>query len=189
MTDTLRHVEPANWTSAVAVALADGFRHFDFLTAVDEAGRAGGFSVHARLVNADDPHLPAVRLSTEIPREPAELDSISFLIAGASWCERETTDFFGIAFRGGSDRHLLVPRTHGTFPLRKEEVLGARVVAHWPGAKEPGERAAGARRRLAPPGVPDPATWGDRDPALPPPTADDIAASTAPGRSRSRRPR
>ncbi|HZA02975.1 MAG TPA: NADH-quinone oxidoreductase subunit C [Propionibacteriaceae bacterium] len=42
------------------------------------------------------------------------------------------------------------------------------------------------RRRLVPPGVPDPAVWGDRDPAVPDPTASEVADSTAGGRQRRR---
>ena len=38
----------------------------------------------------------------------------------------------------------------------------------WPGAKEPGETAASpSRRRMVPPGVPDSAVWGDREPEAP----------------------
>jgi NADH-quinone oxidoreductase subunit C len=42
------------------------------------------------------------------------------------------------------------------------------------------------RRRLVPPGVPDPAVWGDRDPAAPDPTAAEVTDSTAGGRQRRR---
>ena len=42
------------------------------------------------------------------------------------------------------------------------------------------------RRRLVPPGVPDPAVWGDRDPAAPDPTAAEVTESNAGGRPRRR---
>ena len=45
-------------------------------------------------------------------------------------------------------------------PLRKDFVLTARVAKTWPGAKEPGEsdatRRGPSRRKMQPPGVPDP---------------------------------
>jgi NADH-quinone oxidoreductase subunit C len=67
---------------------------------------------------------------------------------------------------------LLLPDGFEGNPLRKEFVLAARAAKTWPGAKEPGESdrdtaAAPARRRMLPPGVPDPQTWGPRPPAAP----------------------
>ena len=54
-----------------------------------------------------------------------------------------------------------------------------------PGAKEPGETVAAGRRRLVPPGVPDPDVWGEREgePASP----EEVAASVQGGRVRRRR--
>jgi NADH-quinone oxidoreductase subunit C len=84
---------------------------------------------------------------------------------------------FGVTFDGFDDgsglplRPLLLPEGFEGTPLRKSFVLTARASKPWPGAKEPGEsetRAAPARRRVAPPGVPDPATWGPREAAPPP---------------------
>ena len=43
-----------------------------------------------------------------------------------------------------------------------DRLLAARVVRPWPGAKEPGETVAAGRRRMVPPGVPDPDVWGER---------------------------
>jgi NADH-quinone oxidoreductase subunit C len=59
---------------------------------------------------------------------------------------------------------LLLPEEFEGHPLRKDFVLASRVARPWPGAKEPGEsderpRAARARRRALPPGVPDPGQW------------------------------
>ena len=84
-------------------------------------------------------------------------------------------------------RPLLLPDGFEGMPLRKSFQLAARASKPWPGGKEPGEGPGAARRRMAPPGVPDPATWGNRDPALPPAAADEIAASVAGGRVRRRR--
>ena len=81
-------------------------------------------------------------------------------------------------FVGGDSRRLLLnPEFEGT-PLRKDEVLAARTGLDWPGAKEPGETDASAnRRRMVPPGVPDPAVWGDRDDAQPAAEPAEVAES------------
>src|SRR4029079_3156400 len=74
-------------------------------------------------------------------------------------------------------------------PLRKDFVLAARAAKPWPGAKEPGESDADharqgspGRRKILPPGVPDPVAWGPHRVGEPRP---DIAAEDAP---RARRP-
>ena len=105
---------------------------------------------------------------TRIPRDPPVLPSATTVYRGAAWQERETHEMFGIEFDGhpGLDP-LLLPDGFEGHPLRKEFVLAARAAKPWPGAKEPGEGgAAGAapsRRRMLPPGVPDP-SWGPRPP-------------------------
>ena len=57
------------------------------------------------------------------------------------------------------------------------------TVAGW--LKEPGETVAAGRRRMVPPGVPDPDVWGEREgePASP----EEVAASVQGGRVRRRR--
>jgi NADH-quinone oxidoreductase subunit C len=82
---------------------------------------------------------------------------------------------------------LLNPEFSGT-PLRKDEVLAARTGLDWPGAKEPGESdAAPNRRRMVPPGVPEPAIWGDRDASQQAADPAEVAESAVGGRVRRRR--
>jgi NADH-quinone oxidoreductase subunit C len=105
--------------------------------------------------------------------EGRSLPSVTDLWPGAAWHERETFEMFGVPFDGFDDgtglglRPLLLPEGFEGTPLRKSFVLAARVSKPWPGAKEPGESdarpASPGRRRLLPPGVPDPA-WGPRPP-------------------------
>lgn len=101
--------------------------------------------------------------------------SLTGVFAGAAWYERETFEMFGIDFAGYHDRvgapirPLLLPEGFEGNPLKKSFMLAARASKAWPGAKEPGEghAAPGAgtgRRRVQAPGVPDPVTWGPRDP-------------------------
>ena len=60
-------------------------------------------------------------------------------------------------------RPLLLPEGFEGTPLRKSFVLTARASKPWPGAKEPGESdTRPTRRRIVPPGVPDPETWGPK---------------------------
>jgi len=178
---------PEQWVAAVAAARADGFGFFEWLAAVDEIGRADVLRVVLVLRCLERPAELRV-LSTELPRDEPRLDSVRHLFAGAGWHEREAAEMFGVEFVGGDPRRLLLaPEFEGT-PMRKDEVLAARVGVPWPGAKEPGETAASpSRRRMVPPGVPDPDVWGDRDPAAGPPAPEEVAAAAVAGRVRRRR--
>ena len=106
------------------------------------------------------------------------------MFRGASWHERETYEMFGIDFDGHPGlQTLLLPDEFEGHPLRKEFVLASRAANQWPGAKEPGESdtesaASPSRRRMLPPGVPDP-SWGPRPPG--PPAAAAEVPSPAPG--------
>jgi NADH-quinone oxidoreductase subunit C len=62
-----------------------------------------------------------IRLKTFMPKENAEIDSISDLFSGANWMERETFDFFGIKFNGHPDlRTILNDPELGYHPMLKE---------------------------------------------------------------------
>jgi len=158
------HVDvPAQaWVAAAAHARDDaelrcGF--FDWLTGVDELD--GGFAVVAHLYSVEHRH--HVLLRTGVPRDEPRLASLTGVYAGAGWHERETFEMFGVVFEGHPDlKPLLLPDGFEGHPLRKDFVLAARVAKPWPGAKEPGESDHGApsRRRIRPPGVPDPSEWG-----------------------------
>jgi NADH-quinone oxidoreductase subunit C len=111
-------------------------------------------------------------LRTRVP-DGGSVPSLTGIFAGAAWHEREAHEMFGLDVDGFEDgtglglRPLLLPEGFEGRPLRKDFVLGARASKPWPGAKEPGEgegsstRRAPSRRRLLPPGVPDP-EWGPR---------------------------
>ena len=205
----MRLVAPEDWLSSVVAARADGYRFFDWLGAEDLIGRQDALLVVLALRRLDRP-ADVLLLGTELNREAPELDSIRSVYAGAAWHEREAAELFGIEFSGGQPGRLLLAAGFTGTPLRRDEVLAARTGLAWPGAKEPGESdlhpeplegrastgsahrgastgsAPKPRRRLVPPGVPDPAVWGDRDPAVPDPTASEVADSTTGGRQRRR---
>ena len=62
-----------------------------------------------------------IRLKVFMPRENAEVDSMTDLFAGANWMERETFDFYGIKFKGHPDlRVILNMEDIGYHPMLKE---------------------------------------------------------------------
>lgn len=166
-------VPAARWVEAVAWARDElGLTYFDWLSAVDEQDAASdpGFDVVLCLWRVKIGDEPASRLllRTRVAAGAPVLPTITPLFAGASWCERETYEMFGISFDGHPNLvPLLLPEGFEGTPLRKDFVLAARVARPWPGAKEPGESDADlaggrpSRRRTVPPGVPD-ASWGPR---------------------------
>lgn len=90
-----------------------------------------------------------------LDREQPILADIADIYPGASWLQRQIRDYFGVTFSGGDNRPLLVHA--GGAPLRKSRLLEARIESTWPGAVEPGSATASpGRRKLLPPGVPDP---------------------------------
>jgi NADH-quinone oxidoreductase subunit C len=166
-------VAPHRWVAS-ADALRDraGCTYFDWLSAVDELEDGFGVVCHLAALGAlsDREGVEHVLLRTRLPREQPRLHSLIGVYAGAAWHERETREMFGIEFVGGPAEPLLLPDGFEGHPLRKDFYLVSRVVKDWPGRKEPGESeadAAPARRRVAPPGLPDPVEWGPRDPEGP----------------------
>ncbi len=185
---TVLTVEAVDWVAAAEGAREAGFTFFEWLGAVDEVGRSDTLRVVLVLRHLETPDATR-RISTTLDRDAAALGSLRTVFAGAAWHEREAAEMFGVTFIGGDPRRLLLgPEFEGT-PLRKDEVLAARTGVGWPGAKEPGESdASPSRRRMVPPGVPDPSVWGDREPGATPAPAAEVAESAVGGRPRRRRP-
>ena len=173
-------VEPGRWHDALLAARDRlGLDLFDWLSAVDQLDAdPPGLDVVAHLVVStsggqgigEGSGLVRTLLRTRVPAPDLRVASATDVWRGAAWHERETHEMFGLDFDGFDDgsgrglRPLLLPDGFEGTPLRKSFVLAARASKPWPGAKEPGEsdaHAAPSRRKMLPPGVPDPA-WGPR---------------------------
>ena len=62
-----------------------------------------------------------VAVRCRVPREAAEVPTVSGIYPGANWHERETHEFFGIRFSGHPDLSpLLLPEDADYHPLRKD---------------------------------------------------------------------
>ena len=172
-------VAAEHWLPTLRAAHEAGLTFFDWLSAVDELDE--GFSVVVHVADLSRRPLLHLLVRTRVPREAARLPSATAVYRGAAWHERETHEMFGVEFDGHPALDpLLLPEGFEGHPLRKEFVLAARAAKPWPGAKEPGEggegKAAPSRRRMLPPGVPDP-SWGPRAPGEPePPPAPEDAS-------------
>lgn len=185
MTDSLE-VSAEDWLAAVEALRADGFGYFDWLGCVDEIGRLDCFRIVLVLRNLAAEAKPRM-LSCLLPRDDPRIDTVRGVFAGAAWHEREVAELFGVEFVGGERRRLLLSAGFEGTPLRKDEVLAARTGMNWPGAKEPGESDFSAsRRRMVPPGVPEPAIWGDRDSSQPAADPAHVAESAVGGTVRRR---
>jgi NADH-quinone oxidoreductase subunit C len=154
-------VPAERWAAAVLTARDDpqlDLSYFDWLSGVDQL--EAGFEVVVHLYSVVHRHRALLR--TQVSRVDPVLASLVPVFPGAAWHERETYEMFGVGFAGHPDlKPLLLPDGFTGHPLRKEFVLASRVVKEWPGAREPGESHTGAtRRRMRPPGVPDPEVWG-----------------------------
>jgi NADH-quinone oxidoreductase subunit C len=162
-------VPAERWLDA-ATAIRDDPRSasdfFDWLSAYDSLDRGLAVVVHVWSLA----HRRSVILRTQIARDGGTLPTLTGVWPGADWHERETFEMFGIDFAGHPHLvPLLLPDGFEGNPLRKEFVLAARVAKAWPGEKEPGESdrdlatdstSPRPRRRMRPPGVPEPDAWG-----------------------------
>ncbi len=160
----------------VAAARAEGFGFLLGLTAIDEVGVSDEIRVVVRLLDPDTGRERRVEARTD--RDDPRLPDLTDLFPGAGFLQRQAHDFFGVEFEGGDNRPLI--HHGGGAPMRKDFLLEQRQATSWPGALEPGESGASpSRRKLVPPGVPDPAVLAD-----PAATAADIALSATGARVR-----
>jgi NADH-quinone oxidoreductase subunit C len=111
---------------ALAFLREDPELQLDFLssvTATDHPGVNPRFWVVYELKSVAHHH--RLRLKVGLAEDDARLPSVAAMFPGANWHERETWDFYGIAFDGHPDlTRILLPDDWDGFPLRKTEELG-----------------------------------------------------------------
>jgi NADH:ubiquinone oxidoreductase subunit C len=101
-----------------------GHSRFVDLTAVDRLTREDRFEL-VYLFYSLDRHT-WLRLKT---RTDAEAPSLTGIIPGANWYEREVFDLFGVRFDGHPDlTRIMLPDDWQGHPLRRSEPLGAEPV-------------------------------------------------------------
>ena len=149
-----------SWRAEAEAALAGGYTFLLNLTAVDEVGRSDHIRVLLRLLDSKTGGERTIDTLAE--RDDPHVADLADLFPGAAFLQRQVHDFFGVEFDGGDNRPLI--HHGGGAPLRKDVLLTGRLETVWPGALEPGESGASpSRRKLVPPGVPDPAVLADPD--------------------------
>jgi NADH-quinone oxidoreductase subunit C len=149
---SLEEVPTSEWLAALRQARAAGFTMVDLVTAVDWIDE-----LEVVVVLTDPDSAQRCLLSTRLSVDHPELPSVSSVLDGASWHERETAEMFGIVFTGHPDPRPLILReapSSGVPPLRKASALAERVARPWPGAPS-GDGARRARRPQPSPGVRD----------------------------------
>lgn len=75
-----------------------------------------------------------VTLKTAVDKEQPRIASLTSVVPGADWHERECHEMFGIDFEGHPNlAPLYLPEDFEGHPLTKSYALGARMVKPWPG--------------------------------------------------------
>jgi NADH-quinone oxidoreductase subunit C len=93
------------------------------VTATDRPGRDPRFWVVYELYSLEHRH--RLRVKVGLAEDDPVVPSVAGLFPTADWLERETYDFYGIAFEGHPDlRRILLPDGWEGWPLRKTEELG-----------------------------------------------------------------
>jgi NADH-quinone oxidoreductase subunit C len=139
-------VDRDGWVEAAAKVRDHGMPLFSWLSAIDwakdvEVGEPVAspddleerFEIICRLSSVRT--AASVHLVTTVPKDDAQVPSLTGEFAGAEWHEREAAEMFGIEFPGnpGSGRHLYLPDEFEGNPLLKSYPLLSREVKPWPG--------------------------------------------------------
>jgi NADH-quinone oxidoreductase subunit C len=119
----------------VAALFEDGYRLFVDYMAVDYPMRTERFEVVLQLARREEPERVFVHVG--VPEEDPVLPTLSDLVPGANWCEREMYDMFGLSFQGHPNlRRIYLPDDWEGHPLRKDyPVRGTRplpLILHEP---------------------------------------------------------
>jgi NADH-quinone oxidoreductase subunit C len=124
-------VSPENRVAALGVLKVLGFSYYSWAGGVD-------WPDDNKMEVLDHVSSPTrnvqLTLKCEVPRDNPRVATAVDVYPGADWHERETWELFGIVFVGHPRlRRLLLADWQEGFPMRKDEVLRARVEKPWPG--------------------------------------------------------
>jgi NADH-quinone oxidoreductase subunit C len=101
-----------------------GYSRFVDVTAVDRLRREDRFELVYLFYSLE--RSSWLRLKTRTDRQAP---SITPMVAGANWYEREMFDLFGIEFEGHPDlKRIMLPDDWQGHPLRRTEPIGAEPV-------------------------------------------------------------
>ena len=127
---------PADGITTVLVPLAElvqtitrvreelGYSRFVDLTAVDRLRRQDRFELVYLFYSMDQRAWLRIKTGTD-----AEAPSITNMVPGADWYEREVFDLFGIQFKGHPRlTRIMLPDSWQGYPLRRTEPLGSEPV-------------------------------------------------------------
>ncbi len=126
---------PAEWWAAAVEFARDrlGLTYLDMLTGTDDGETLG---VVAYLWSPG--RREGLLLRTQVPTAAPLLTSITPLLPGADWHERETAEMLGVVFVGHPRPGPLLlpdpPPGAPSHPLRKDAPLTRRLETPWPGA-------------------------------------------------------
>jgi NADH-quinone oxidoreductase subunit C len=101
-----------------------GYTRFVDLTVVDRLKREERFELVYLFYSMERREWLRIKSSTD-----REAPSITPMVAGANWYEREAFDLFGIDFKGHPNLvRIMLPDTWQGHPLRRTEPLGSEPV-------------------------------------------------------------
>jgi NADH-quinone oxidoreductase subunit C len=96
--------------------------YFDMLsciTGIDNGVQAATMEVVYNLYSIPFHHHLMIKVT--LPRDQAEVESVSYIWKTANWHEREVFDMYGIRFKNHPDlRRILMPADWEGYPLRKD---------------------------------------------------------------------
>jgi NADH-quinone oxidoreductase subunit C len=120
-------VDAAEYHDLAATACGLGFDTFVDLCAVDYFRRNPRFEVVLTVLDQAVPM--RLRIRVGVAGADPELATVSDVLPGANFYEREAYDLFGIAFTGHPDlTRILMPDDWVGHPLRKDYAVGAVPV-------------------------------------------------------------
>jgi NADH-quinone oxidoreductase subunit C len=114
-------VSPDRWIEIAQFLRDDDNLKFDYLTCITSIDSGKGTTLSAIYNVTSVPKHHKIAIKIEVPKEKAEIPSVSSVWPAANWHEREAYDLMGITFLGHPDlRRILLPDDWEGHPLRKD---------------------------------------------------------------------